>query len=84
MITLITIAGLVCAGYAYIRLPAHSKSSGQAKWTAALLAVTGILFGYAMASVYATGVSPLIGFLAGFGVVHIPAAIILFVKQQRK
>ncbi|MGH8728133.1 MAG: hypothetical protein ACREV9_08265 [Burkholderiales bacterium] len=85
MVALIFLAlvGLTSAGYAYYRLPAHSKSAAQARWTTILLVVTGLVFGYTMATVYAQEVPPLLSFLAGFGLVHIPAAIVLFIKQQR-
>jgi hypothetical protein len=48
------------------------------------LAVVGTAFAYATtASSGARGAMALLAFIAAFGVVHVPAAIILFFKQLR-
>lgn len=72
------------AVYAQLRIPRHTASNGQAMLTRAVLAVMGIAFGSVTALLYATDLpGALLIFLAGFGVVHFPAACILFIKQAR-
>jgi hypothetical protein len=74
---------LAAAVYAHYRIPFHTPSA-TSRWAARLL-VTGVAFGYAM-TIYYGGAGrwvSLLLFLSGFGLVHVPAAFILFLKQQR-
>jgi hypothetical protein len=50
-----------------------------------ILIAVGIAFGYVTTSFYvqADGIRGLLAFLGGFGLVHVPAAFILFLKRQR-
>jgi hypothetical protein len=51
-----------------------------------MLLGVGLAFGYAMANYYYSGARPLeatLIFHAAFGLVHVPAAIILFIKRRR-
>jgi hypothetical protein len=75
---------LSIAGYAHYRVPFHTAEGSRTMLTRGVLALVGLAFGYVMAAYYAGPPShlPLV-FLAGFGAVHVPAAIILFVKRAR-
>ncbi|QKT02371.1 hypothetical protein HUS23_00170 [Ectothiorhodospiraceae bacterium 2226] len=80
---LIAVACMAAAIYAHLRIPHHAPGQG---WGARLiLVVTGVAFGYVMAAHYlpAEGLRFWLVFLSGFGVVHVPAAAILFIKRQR-
>lgn len=74
---------LALAAYAQYSIPAHTLA-GRVALTRALLAAIGVAFGFAMALGYrgepALG---LLAFLVGFGMVHFPAALILFFKHCR-
>jgi hypothetical protein len=50
-----------------------------------VLIVTGIAFGVTMAILYGFrfGIWPPLTFVAAFGLVHVPAAFILFIKRRR-
>jgi hypothetical protein len=74
---------MAIAAYAQRRIRFHTAPSCVAL-TRAILALIGAAFGYvAAATSGATGLTALLAFLAGFGVVHVPAAIILFFKRIR-
>ena len=71
------------AAYAQYRIRFHTVSSRVAVLRV-VLALIGIAFGYVTtAASGATGATALFAFLAGFGVVHLPAAIILVLKHLR-
>ena len=79
------VAVLAAAAYAQYRLPFHTGSP-RGLWASRLLLVfTGVAFGVVSARypVPGTGLERVLGFLTGFGVVHVPAAAILFLKRQR-
>ena len=62
--------------------PMTGPPAGQA--TRAVLVLTGLGFGLVSAAGYADDpVRTLLAILIGFGAVHAPAAVILFVKQAR-
>ena len=73
------------AVYAQYRIPQHTAGRFNVALTRLLLIVIGIAFGYVLAQTYADarGLPPVLVFLAGFGLVHLPAAIILFIKRAR-
>jgi hypothetical protein len=74
---------LVIAAYAQYRIPFHTKGS-RARGLRALLAVTGLaLGGLSAAYAWDDGHSPVLLFLAGFALPHMPAAIILLFKRAR-
>ncbi len=81
----LTLAVLGAAAYAQWRIPFHTSSARHALIARLVLVVVGIAFGVAMVTTYtdAQGALAPIVFLAGFGVVHVPAAAILFLKRQR-
>lgn len=79
-------AALFAAGYAHYRIPAHT-SPGKVRWfTHLLLICVGLAFGWAVTTVYypTEGPMKILVFLYSFGVVHVPAAFILFIKQRRR
>lgn len=77
--------GLAAVLYAHWKLPQHSPNRRQLWLSRAILLFTGAPFAAVMGHWYwiQFGVWPLSGFMAGFGLVHIPAAIILALKTWR-
>ena len=71
------------AGYAQHRLGVCAVA-----WRAALLrtvlACVGMAWGSLTAGTMAPGGPVALAFLAGFGIVHLPAAVILFVTEQHE
>ena len=81
---------LLAAGYAHACLPELSTSATSLLIARILLIGTGIGFGVAtiaFGAIMAGGigvVAALLAFLAGFGVVHVPAALIMALKRWRR
>lgn len=74
---------LTIAGYAQTQLPAYTKGGAKLMMARTILVLVGIGFGLTSAA-YADGRLPqLLVFLIGFGTVHVPAAVILFIKGRR-
>jgi len=74
---------LALAAYAQYSIPAHTLP-GRVALTRALLAAIGVAFGFVMALGYREEPGLLLlAFLVGFGMVHFPAALILFFKHYR-
>jgi hypothetical protein len=74
---------LTAAGYAQYRIPYHTAGAKVAL-TRGMLILVGIGFGYVgAAGADAPGGIVFLLFLIGFGLVHTPAAIILFIKRER-
>ncbi len=76
---------LAIAAYAQYRIPFHSATQRQATLARIILAVVGIAVGWT--AILWTGVDQplvqLVAFFTGFGIVHIPAAFILWSKRLR-
>ena len=73
---------LALAAYAQFQIPRFTSGSGNTMVSRAVLAITGIGLGLVSAAVYSAEPSrALLAFLIGFGVVHFPAALILFIKH---
>ncbi|HEY9199598.1 MAG TPA: hypothetical protein VIR60_09540 [Gammaproteobacteria bacterium] len=76
---------LAAAVYAHLRLEHHTATRRQALIARTILVLVGLGFGWtatlwlAHASVWVK----LSGFLAAFGMVHVPAAVILYIKRRR-
>ncbi len=80
----LTLLTLAAAAYAQYRLPFHSATRRQLWFSRSLLALLGVLFGWVMSYRSATnGLEAILVFLSAFGVVHVPAAAILFIKRRR-
>ena len=80
---ILVILTLAAAVYAHYRLGRQVAAPGQ-RWLARLLLIAvGAGFGWAMSAVYLSPIaaSPFLAFLAGFGIVHVPAAFILWLKK---
>lgn len=79
---------LAATAYAQYRIPALTTTITQAWITRVALILTGIAFGFVVATVYAgPGLrSPafVLVFVSAFGLVHVPAAAILFLKQRQR
>lgn len=75
---------LVAAVYAQYRLPFHSATRFQLWFSRTLLLTLGIVFGWVMSHGFPVeGITRVLVFLSAFGVVHVPAAVILFIKRRR-
>lgn len=80
---MLTAALLVAvAAYAQYRIGFHTATRARAALTRVVLALVGVGLGY-VAAAYALGGSSVAAFLSGFGLVHLPAAMILFAKRMR-
>ena len=79
-ITLITLAA---AAYAHWSLPAHTPNHRQLRTARMVLIATGIALGWVLGRIYgaATELNGVLVFLATVGLVHVPAAAILFTKS---
>jgi uncharacterized membrane protein len=82
-LTFVTIMATV---YAHARLRYHTKTALRTLISHLMLLAVGIAFGYAMAAYYFAGTRTLeatLIFVFAFGLVHVPAAVILFIKRRR-
>ncbi len=80
---LLALATLGAAAYVHRKIVAFTNSRGKILFSRVILIAVGIAFG-AISSLYVAGTpQKFITFLAAFGVVHVPAAIILLVKTKR-
>lgn len=84
-LAILTLLFLLAAVYAHLHA-GHVATRGRQLWALRImLVVVGLAFGAVTASVYLADVEPdWLVFLAGFGVVHVPAAIIILLKRQRR
>ena len=84
MTMLLAVVFLTMAGYAHYQLASHTAGPTKLAVTRGVLIGVGIAFGYVNAAASGSqGGLALMMFLIGFGVVHVPAAAILFIKRQR-
>lgn len=84
LLLVVTILTLAAAVEAHRRLPRHTGSSRQLRNARIVLIATGVAFGWVMARIYGavTELNVVLIFLSGFGLIHVPAAAILFLKGQ--
>lgn len=82
-LAVLTTVLLMAAGYAHWRLP-HLEATGSGVMLArGLLILVGVAFGL-VSVMYARGAYPAaLVFLSGFGLVHLPTALILMLKVER-
>ena len=75
---------LTVAGYAHYRIRAHTRGIGARALLHVMLVIVGFICGYVIATRIAPegGAAEVFLLLSGFGLVHVPAAIMFF-KQQR-
>jgi hypothetical protein len=73
---------LALAAYAQVSIPAHTKAS-RVLGTRLLLAGIGIALGAVTALSYPDAALAPLAFLVAFGMVHFPAALVLFFKHLR-
>ena len=74
---------LAVAGYVHHRIPRHTRGRANALLTRAVLLVVGMGFGLYCAQFAPTPSDATLAFLNGLGLVHLPAAAILFLKRNR-
>lgn len=80
---LIALLLLAAATYAQRQIPIYTKPGSSVIVARVLLVIVGIGLGLISASYVERPVEQVLGFLTGFGFVHVPAAIVLFVKSRR-
>lgn len=82
---LLTFITLAAAAYTHYRIPYHTRNAKSRWFVHALLIIVGTGFGWVNSQRYqVNSVWELLVFLSSFGVIHIPAAAILFIKRQQK
>lgn len=85
VLALLAASAVVLAAYTHIRLRYHTATRLQAELTRVLLLLIGVAVGW-LGVGWQTDASVLTGvlaFLTGFGLVHLPAAFILWSKRLR-
>ena len=86
LILMLALCGVLIAAalYAHTRIPRFTAGRSKAAAAHTILIVVGIAAGAVGALIYrAEPALALLSALTGFGAVHVPAAVILFLKQQR-
>ena len=83
LLSLLTALHLAAAVYAQRRLPSYVAGTRRAAGLRVVLLLAGIAVG-SLATVYAAQPHvAVLAFLSGFGAVHVPAAVILFLKRAQ-
>jgi hypothetical protein len=80
---LLVVLGLAAAAYAQVQIRQYVATRSGIVATRGTLIVVGLAFGYVAADTFADAAPRWLTFLAGFGAVHIPAALILLIKRAR-
>ena len=85
LLLLLTVALLAAAIYAQCRLGQQATSINRVWLARLVLIVAGLALGYVMTFYYVRmeGSAAVITFLFAFGLAHVPAALVLWVKRQR-
>lgn len=87
MLWLLACLALLPAAYAHYRLPEYSEGRAALWATRIFLVMLGLGLGWATSERYFSMISGwpnLWLFLTGFGLAHIPAAAVLFLKHLRR
>jgi hypothetical protein len=81
----VAIVVLCLAAYAQIRIPAHTAGAEKIAWARGILIIVGLALGYVGLRTYQEPFGPraVLAFVIGFGLAHVPAAVILFLKRER-
>lgn len=84
VLAVIAALSLGAAGYVHRQLPLRTPTATHLRTARLVLIGTGIAFGWVMARLYGvlTELNMVLVFVASVGIVHVPAAAILFVKSQ--
>jgi hypothetical protein len=86
VLLMLVLAALTVAAaiYAQAQIPRFTAGAGKIALTRAVLIALGIAVGWVSASAFAHGrLLAALAFVAGFGIVHVPAAFILLLKRSR-
>lgn len=81
--TILTLLLLTAVAYVHRQIPVFTKGRGKKRTAHAILILVGIAFGLTRTAHAVGEFSQIMAFLVGFGLVHLPAAIILFIKSRR-
>ena len=81
--SLFALAMVAVAGYVHRQVPRFTRGSARVMAVRALLVAVGSAFGATAAFQVKGGWWQTIAFITGFGMVHVPAAVILFIKTRR-
>ena len=74
---------LAAAGYVQKQIPVYTKGGARILAARAILVLVGAAFGLTVTAYVAGDLPKILTFIIGFGVVHLPAAIVLFIKRKR-
>jgi hypothetical protein len=74
---------VAAAAYAQHRVRFHTAGRRRVLLARGVLAAVGVALGYVLASYAPDGALSIVAFVEGFGLVHFPAAVILFLKRAR-
>ncbi len=80
---LLAVVTLTAAGYVHLHLPRFIARRSGVIVTRLILLAVGIASGIVAASLYPERSLAVLAFVAGFGVVHVPAAFVLLLKRAR-
>jgi hypothetical protein len=83
LLSVLAVALLATAAYAHQRIPRYTAGTRRIWVLRVVLFAAGVIFGYASARHVVEPFQIALAFLIGFGAVHVPAAVILFIKQSR-
>jgi hypothetical protein len=83
LLTILAALALIIAAYAHKMIPLFTKRGSKVVITRAILILVGIGFGLTGMAYVQGAILQALVFLINFGIVHIPAAIVLFVKSRR-
>ncbi|MCK8515606.1 hypothetical protein M0534_04595 [Methylonatrum kenyense] len=83
LVCLVTVPAMA---YAHLRLPFHTPDRRHLRVARIVLLATGAGFGWIMARIYglATELNPVLIFISGVALVHVPAACVLFLKGREQ
>jgi len=85
LLIVLTAATIFAVAYAHRQLPFHSSSLTTLWISRAMLILIGAGFAWVMSTKYLQmeGFAQVLVFVSAFGLAHVPAAIILFLKRLR-
>lgn len=93
LLVLVALIGVAAVLYSHLRLRYHSHTALQRRATRLILIGVGTAFGLVMSYLFSDigplaarqeGLPPVLVFVSAFGLTHVPAACILFLKRQQQ